>query len=108
MRCAALGDRFCRLGIWLLHLCHHGSGPGFRLRNRRSLRAAIMGIRVHALVGWAIISTVLVEAVTAYLRFRGGIMATEFNKTAPLLLQIHPMFWSLPLLVIVPLVWRKP
>ena len=67
-----------------------------------------MGIRGHALVGWAIISTVLVEAVTLYLRFRGGITATEFNKTAPLLLQIHHMFWSLPLLVIVPLVWRKP
>ena len=34
-----------------------------------------MGIRGHTLVGWAIISTVLVEAVTLYLRFRGGITA---------------------------------
>ena len=40
------------------------------------------------------------EAITAYLRFRGGIAATEFNKTAPFLLQIHHMFWSLPLLVL--------
>lgn len=52
--------------------------------------------------------TVLVETVTLYLRFRSGITATDFNKTAPLLLQIHHMFWSLPLLLVVPFVWRKP
>ena len=34
--------------------------------------------------------------------------AVEFNKTAPLLWQNHHMFWSLPLLLIVPFVWRKP
>jgi hypothetical protein len=31
----------------------------------------------------------------------------EFNKTAPFLLQIHHMFWSIPLLLVVPFVWRK-
>ena len=67
-----------------------------------------MSKRRFALLCWAIGSTVLIEAVTIYLRFRTGVSATEFNKTAPLLLQIHHMFWSLPLLLIVPLVWRKP
>ena len=50
------------------------------------------------------ISTLAAEAITAYLRFQRGIAATDFNKTAPLLLQIHHMFWSLPLFVISPLV----
>ena len=67
-----------------------------------------MGVRSRVLVEWTIISTLVVEAITAYLRFRGGIAAADFNKTAPLLLQIHHMFWSLPLLLVVPLVWRKP
>ena len=35
-----------------------------------------------------------VEGITAYLRFRGGIAATDFDKTAPWLLQIHHMFWT--------------
>jgi hypothetical protein len=41
------------------------------------------------------------------LHFHSGIAATDFNKTAPLVLQIHHMFWSLPLLAVVPFVWRK-
>jgi hypothetical protein len=57
---------------------------------------------------WGVAATVLAEAVTAYLRFHRGIAAAEFNKTAPLVLQIHHMFWSIPLLVVVPFVWRKP
>ncbi len=64
--------------------------------------------RLSAITFWTVVSTVVVESITAYLRFRGGITATEFNKTAPLLVQIHHMFYSLPLFVIVPLVWRKP
>ena len=67
-----------------------------------------MEVRGRALVGWTVISTLAVESITVYLRFRSGIAATEFNQTAPFLLQIHHMFWSLPLLVITPLVWRKP
>jgi ABC-type proline/glycine betaine transport system permease subunit len=56
---------------------------------------------------WGLAVTVLAEAVAAYLRFHSGIAAAEFNKTAPLVLQIHHMFWSIPLLVVVPFVWRK-
>jgi hypothetical protein len=53
--------------------------------------------------------TVLVEAVTIALRFGGGVNAAEFNAAAPpLLLQSHHMFWSIPLLVAVPFVWRWP
>jgi hypothetical protein len=66
-----------------------------------------MGNRGHAVMLWGAAVTVPAEAVTAYLRFHSGLSATEFNKTAPLLLQIHHMFWSLPLLVVVPFVWRK-
>ena len=64
--------------------------------------------RRTAILVWTVISTLVAEAITAYLRFRRGITATEFNTTAPFLLQIHHMFWSLPLLVIVRLAWRKP
>jgi hypothetical protein len=67
-----------------------------------------MTTRRSYVIRWTIASTLLVEAVTIYLRFRSGIHAAEFNKTAPLLLQIHHMFWSIPLLAAVPLVWRKP
>ena len=67
-----------------------------------------MGIRGHAIVVWTDISTLVVEAITAYPRFHKGISAVEFNKTAPLLLQIHHMIYSLPLLAVLPLVWRKP
>ena len=66
-----------------------------------------MGMRSRVVVVWTVVSTVLVEAITIYLRFRGGVSAREFNKTAPLLLQIHHMFWSIPLIVVVWLVWRK-
>jgi hypothetical protein len=65
-------------------------------------------IRARAVRRWAFVSTVLIEALTAYLRFRTGVNAAEFNKTAPLLLQIHHMFWSVLILPIVPLVRRRP
>ena len=67
-----------------------------------------MEARRSSIIRWTTISTLLVEAVTLYLRFRSGINASEFSKTAPLLLQIHHMFWSAPLLLAAPLVWRKP
>ena len=66
-----------------------------------------MTARWRTVVVWTVISMVLVEAVTAYLRFRSGIAATEFNKTAPLLLQIHHMFWCVPLFLVVPFVRRN-
>ena len=68
----------------------------------------MMGMRSRVVVVWTVVSTVLVEAITIYLRFRSGVSASEFNKTAPLLLQIHHMFWSIPLLAVVPFVWRRP
>lgn len=59
-------------------------------------------------IAWAVAVTLLTEAVTLYLRFGRHQTATEFNKTAPLLLQIHHMFWSVPLLAALPLCWRWP
>jgi hypothetical protein len=67
-----------------------------------------MQTRRTVVVVWTAVSTVLIEGITLYLRLGGGITATEFNRTAPLLLQIHHMFWSLPLLLVVPLLRRKP
>lgn len=57
---------------------------------------------------WAASVTLVVEAVTLFLRFGSGMTAAEFNQQAPLPLQLHHMFWSVPLLVVVPLVWRRP
>jgi hypothetical protein len=58
---------------------------------------------------WAIGVTVLVEIVTATIRFGLGVGATEFSATsAPLLLKIHHAFWGLFLLLVAPLVWRWP
>ena len=65
-----------------------------------------MTTRGRAIAVWTVIVTVLVEAVTVFLRFDGGFSAAEFNRDAPLLLQIHHMFWSIPLFVIAPIVWR--
>jgi hypothetical protein len=67
----------------------------------------MMGTRGQTVLLWGVAITVLVEAITVYLRFHKGINATEFNRTAPLLLQIHHMFWSIPLLLVVPPLWRK-
>ena len=65
-----------------------------------------MTTRSKAIAVWTVIVTVFVEAVTVFLRFGGGLSAAEFNRDAPLLLQIHHMFWSIPLLVVAPLLWR--
>jgi hypothetical protein len=64
--------------------------------------------RQRAIVVWAFGVAVAVEATTIVLRFGGGVSATHFNAAAPpLLLQIHHMFWSIPLLAVVPFVWRR-
>jgi hypothetical protein len=57
---------------------------------------------------FGVVVTLLTEAVTLYLRFGRGQTAADFNKTAPLLLQIHHMFWSVPLLAALPVRWRWP
>ena len=61
----------------------------------------------HAII-WTVAITLVVEALTLYLRFGRGETVTEFTKNAPLLLQIHHMFWSVPLLAVQPFVWRRP
>lgn len=56
---------------------------------------------------WCGAFTLLGEAVTLLLRFRTGITAVEFNRMAPFLLQIHHMFWSLPLLALAAMLRRR-
>lgn len=70
-------------------------------------RATASARRRHTIV-WTGSVTVGFELLTIYLRFRTGISATQFNQTAPLLLQVHHMFWSLPLFVVLPFLWKKP
>jgi hypothetical protein len=67
-----------------------------------------MSARLKITVAWTIAVTAVAEAVTLYLRFGRGQTAADFNQTAPLLLQIHHMFWGVPLLLLLPFVWRKP
>lgn len=57
---------------------------------------------------WAIAIGAIVEAVTLWLRFGRGVQAAEFNKSAPLLLQIHHMFWSVPPLIAAPFLLNRP
>lgn len=57
---------------------------------------------------WSVTVTLVVEALTLYLRFVWHQMAVEFSKTAPLLLQIHHMFWSVPLFLLLPFCWHWP
>ena len=59
-------------------------------------------------IAWVLAATLLTEAITLYLRFGRQQTAVEFNKTAPLVLQIHHMFWSVPLLAALPFCWRRP
>jgi hypothetical protein len=49
-----------------------------------------------------------VELITLGVRFGAGVSAAEFNRDAPLLLQLHHSFWSIPLLLPLPLLWRWP
>ena len=44
-----------------------------------------MGSCRKNIILWTVASTVLIEAVTIYLRFHSGVSAIEFNTTAPLL-----------------------
>jgi len=53
-----------------------------------------------------LIIALLMEAVTVGVRFGGHVSASEFNKTAPLALQIHHMFWGIPLAALALMVLR--
>jgi hypothetical protein len=68
----------------------------------------IKAIRFRSILGWTVGVAILVEGITLYLRFARGIAATEFNEGAPLLLQIHHMFWCIPLFLAALLFWRCP
>jgi hypothetical protein len=57
---------------------------------------------------WCSIVTVVVEAITLWLRFGRRVEANEFNRSAPLLLQFHHMFWSLPLFAIAAILRNRP
>jgi hypothetical protein len=74
----------------------------------RAIKSQNRNMRRRCVVNWFVATTVFAEAITLWLRFDRGIEATEFNRTAPLLLQIHHMFWSVPLLVAMPLFRRQP
>jgi hypothetical protein len=60
------------------------------------------------ILSWTVAVTVIVESATLRLRFGSGVQAAEFNRSAPLLLQIHHMFWSAPLLFIAPFLLGRP
>lgn len=63
--------------------------------------------RLRLTATWALASTLLCEAITIAARLATGTSAAEFCRgNPPLLLQVHHMFWSLPLVAVVPLVWR--
>jgi thiosulfate reductase cytochrome b subunit len=46
------------------------------------------------------IFTVIGEALALGARFGLGVSAEDFNKSARLLLQVHHMFWAIPLVVV--------
>ena len=62
----------------------------------------------NILLAWTVVLTIVIELVTCWLRFGRRVSATEFNQTAPLLLQIHHMFWSLPIFAVALAVRRFP
>lgn len=64
--------------------------------------------RRKVVLWWSFACTILTELVTLYLRFGVGKTAAEFNETAPLLLQLHHMFWSVPLFMIAAPAWKRP
>ena len=61
----------------------------------------------RATLAWTIASGLVIEGITLYLRFGQGRTAIEFNQTAPLMLQIHHMFWSVPVFLVAILVDTK-
>jgi hypothetical protein len=60
------------------------------------------------LLAWTAGLTAAIEAVTLGLRFGGGVTAAEFNRTAPWVLQIHHMFWAVPVFAAALLVDGRP
>lgn len=65
-------------------------------------------LRRRAALRCGLACTGVTELITLYLRFGRGATAAEFNQSAPLLLQIHHMFWSAPLFVAAAVFWKLP
>lgn len=70
--------------------------------------------RHRRLILWTGTTTILIEGITLFLRYVTEYTVAEFNATDPLLvLQMHHMFWSVPLflLLTIPIVrkidWLK-
>jgi len=62
----------------------------------------------RAVLYWSLAVTVVFEAVTVLARIVFDQSAAEFNATnPPLLMQIHHMFWSVPLLIVAACLWRR-
>src|SRR5262245_1519448 len=60
------------------------------------------------LMVWSVAMTVVAESVTLALRFFGGITALQLNQSAPLFVQIHHMFWSVPLMGVAIVLRARP
>jgi hypothetical protein len=45
-----------------------------------------------------VLAAAAAETWTLAVRFGGNVTAVEFNRTAPLILQIHHLFWAIPLI----------
>lgn len=82
--------------------------PKQRMKAQESFDSHRRSPRRRWALVWAVLTTLITEAITLYLRFGRHQTAAEFNKTAPLVLQIHHMFWSVPLLALLPFIWRRP
>ncbi len=70
--------------------------------------ASASALRRTTMLRWGVACTIVTELVTLYLRFGAGATAVEFNETAPLVLQLHHMFWSVPLFMISAPAWKRP
>ena len=56
---------------------------------------------------WSVALTLLMEIVTIVVRLASGKSAVEINPGLPLLLQLHHMFWSIPVFVLALIFRRK-
>lgn len=54
-----------------------------------------------------LVFTIACEVVTLICRFGTGVSAVEFNRTAPLWMQIHHMFWAAPFFLAAAIGHRK-
>jgi hypothetical protein len=62
--------------------------------------------RWHIAFYWTIGVTVLVEAITAALRFSTGKSVTEFSGNWPIWLRTHHMFWGVAVIVASFVAWK--